>query len=693
MSSCEVTGLNEEQQKRWPLTHKSLSIGKQETLKENAKSIETINLGKTNTKDVHSLFKHLNKLITRILPNAQLELIDSSLAFVVPDGEFGVSLSIDGDDIKRTSRRICGLLKDRDMENVHTSGAGNRRRITFRDCRSGLNVNMGINDPITKHEYDLLKSYSECDQRFTQLLNAVTEWSIRRDINNRISGFGNDTWQSLVIQYLQTLDSPVLPNLQSGESRETLEISGRVFDITKSEPSTLAGNDDSLESLFCGFIGWLNSFEWDSSVISIRNGEPIERDAKGWQAQEPTPLKALLDSKNRNATSGNHRMAIESAFDQTHDIVNTLDARFWFDLIENLTRAVQMINSGTSWEDLCEIVNPERLQTKKNEDLFADLRGVKEHEIAKRLEDLNTQKELMEKRLKALEDERTNSIRLANAMRGIVEETSSIRKEHKEIISQLGPRNEEIQKSRKERDEINARIVLPLHVIEEELKRAFSRLSGEFDMEKIPSLENERKMFAWFFELQKMYSHAKRASELHTRVIDLVTIQKEQVAELKLVEKKHDLATDEMLKDEPMLKDSKPTMHEAMAYDRKASKVMRTIRSRRKEIKDIRREIGRLEAWQRKGSRKESPRRDNRGKRNDQRPSKQQTAQIRERAASGGSLSLGDLDILLKTGGLSKVEQKENTSVSSKKSKKSDMSKLRNLATHRGKPGRVKRER
>jgi len=694
MSICEITKLSEAQQKSWPLMHKSLTSGTKIELSEQAKGLDSIKIGSIAKKSVESLSNHLSKLITRILPSAKLNIIESSIPFLASNGEFAINLVIESEDLKRTSKRICGLLKDRDMQNVHTSGAGGRRNIRFRDGRSGFSVNLKLNDPIAIREYELLESYAKSDERFTQLMKAVSYWTINRNINDNMRGFGQDCWSVLIIQYLQTLEKPILPNLQAGDSREILEFSGRSFDITLSQSEPLTGNESTLESLFAGFISWLNSINWDSSIISIRNGEPIERDSKGWSLNNPTPLEALLNTKNRNARIGEHRLAIESVFDSTHDISEPIDARFWFDLFENVSRAVEMINKGTEWVNLCEVIHPERLALKENEDLFADLRQMKEHEISKKLEELLKQREMMEKRLNALEEERTNSIRLANAMRGVVEETSSIRKEHKEIITQLGPRNKEIQNARKERDEINSKIVLPLHVIEEEMKRAFGRLSGEFDMERIPSLENERKMFSWFFELQQMHAHAKRAGELHSRVINLITIQKDQVSELKLVEKKHDKTTGEMLKDEPQLKDSKPTMHEAMAYDRKAAKVMRSIRSRRKEMKEVRREIGRLEAWKRKGSKSGTQSRGKgRRKHHDGRPSKQQTEQVREKAASGGSLSLGDLDILLKTGGLSKVAAKEESPSSAKKSKKSGMSKLRNLSTQRGKPGRAKRER
>ena len=68
------------------------------------------------------------------------------------------------------------------------------------------------------------------------------------------------------------------------------------------------------------------------------------------------------------------------------------------------------------------------------------------------------------------------------------------------------------------------------------------------------------------------------------------------------------------------------------------------------------------------------------------------TSQIRETVASGGSISLGDLDALLKSGGISNFNQKNDSTQKRPKRKKGKMKNLNNLSPHRGERNKYSRK-
>ena len=130
----------------------------------------------------------------------------------------------------------------------------------------------------------------------------------------------------------------------------------------------------------------------------------------------------------------------------------------------------------------------------------------------------------LESKLKALEEEKSVSIRLANAMKGIIEETSGIKSEHKNVHIGLRERSAEIKDVKTQRDTINSNIVIPLKYIEEQLSKVYKRLTNELNVRRIPSLNQEISDFSWFFELQEMHKKATEAEALHNKYVELAKL-------------------------------------------------------------------------------------------------------------------------------------------------------------------------
>ena len=285
----------------------------------------------------------------------------------------------------------------------------------------------------------------------------------------------------------------------------------------------------------------------------------------------------------------------------------------------------------------------------------------------------------LDRRIDALEVERQSNLRMARAMRGVIEETSDLRKEHKAIIVGLKGRNAEIDEVKNKRDKINSDVILPIHMIEDELSKVYSRLTEELDIHRVPSLRKEKEQFSWFMELQAMHGKAREASELHQKFIELVTLQKEEIKKLKIYETKHDDATSKLLEQEPLLKDKNINSKEVGSYDRRVQNIQKALRQRRGEMHKLRREAGRLDAWLRKKSNPQQGNR-NRGKRKGGKGKKQQE--------SSGPMTLGDISGLLSGMG-SETSSKRTRKVSSKKA---GMRKMGNLSAHRGSRGQLKKK-
>ena len=272
---------------------------------------------------------------------------------------------------------------------------------------------------------------------------------------------------------------------------------------------------------------------------------------------------------------------------------------------------------------------------------------------------------------------------MAKAMRGVIEETSGLRKEHKSIIVKLRDRNKQIDAAKQLRDKINSDIILPIHMIEDELAKVYSRLTEEIDIHRVPSLEREKVQFSWFVELQAMHGKAREASELHQRFIELVIEQKTEIKKLKIFETKHDEATTKLLDDEPLLKDKSINSNEVRSYDRQSQNIQRALRQRRGEMHKLRRESGRLEAW----IRKKDSRPPKSGKRDGHRD-KSRTPKPAASKVSTGPMTLGDISGLLSEMN-SLAPSKKPKKVSSKKA---GMRKLGNLGAHRGSRGQYKKK-
>ena len=679
---CDVTGLSNEDVSKFNYLHDfivnkaDIAIPTDNIISSFTKPLEiTISKNKIHNNEIkrrESLFKHLNKSIASKFENSKLTAfgsVESGLS--LQGGDFDLCLQVQNAKQKKVLKRIGGMLRGQGMENVQIISRAKVPIVKFVDPRSGLNVDISINNTLALHNTSLLTCYANKDERVKNLILCIKHWALHRNLSDPLTGtLSSYAWSILVIDHL--LNEKVIPNLQSGEDRTIVEIENSEFDITINENNTLSDiNNASIAELLHSFFLSNATRNWLDEVVSIRSLEPISRKQKGWMYEEPSALDVYNSDKEKPPKMGEHHLAIEDPFDLEHDLSRVVRAEGELRIRNELLRAAVLIGNGSTWKEICETVDPDRLKDLEPTDIFHDLRGKSDDLVKNMLEKTKAEMDSLHKRIDALETERHSTLRMAKAMRGVIEETSDLRKEHKSIINGLKKRNSDIEDIKKRRDKINSDVILPIHMIEDELSKVYLRLTEEIDIHRVPSLKKEIEQFSWFIELQAMHGKAREASELHQRFIEMVNVQKEEIKKLKIYETKHDDATNKLLEKEPLLKDKNINSKEVNSYDRRVHNIQKALRQLRGEMHKLRRESGRLDAWLRK---KTSSHARSKGGRN------QRRSNTRKGREDSGPMTLGDISGLLSTVG----EDSSSKRIRKVSSKKAGMKKMGNFSAHRG---------
>lgn len=512
-----------------------------------------------------------------------------------------------------------------------------------------------------------------------------------------------------MLQALQTTTPCVAPNIQTGKERTILKVEGVEYDLTMAaEPQKLLKeqNTQSLGELLVHFFQQLViERPWDEHVISIRSGAPITRKKKKWKYGKPNASKAVIEGGKTRL--GLHSFPVEDPFNHEHDLSRVLRPDGAMDIQEELFRFWIGINEGKSFSELCELKNPERIQEMEEKDLFEDLRKLPKSDIDKMLKETESQHSDLEIRIEALHQERKNNIQISQALRGHFEETSGLRKEHRTLVRSLRPRSEKMDQLQEQRDQYNQQIGIPLYRIRELLVEVYDNLTGDIDFFHVPSLQREEEQFSWFFELHAMHAVALKADAAHKEFIELVREQKKAVKDLKITEKKQTEVHAELVKSEPILANITTEFSQARQFDQNAHSLNKVIQQRRKELRHLRREKGRLEAWIRVSIRKDSARNSHsKGDRKGRKKGKSGQAnwaprrdgpkpeEVQHRAATGGTLSLSDLDVLLNSGGIASVSKSRPTPKSSRRAeRKKKQNTARQFSAQRGERAQSKKGR
>jgi len=668
---CPTTHFTEEHQKRWPNLYNSL-VGQLEL--PTASEIPLDALAKLNNdvnemlhkqlehnkrdKSREKLFVFLKQILEYRFPGSKLDKFGSSVTGLsLAQGDIDLCLQIPGTVPHKVFNKIGKLLRAHDFIEIIVIPHAKVPIVKCRDAKTGIPLDISVNNTLALQNTQLLKTYSLQDSRVSQAILAIKSWAMRRDVSDAPSGtLSSYSWSILGIQSMQMASPPLVANVQVGKKRNIQTIEGDDYDVTiHPNPKSLLKqqNKQNLGEIIAGFFETFANWDWDSDICSIRNGTALSRQEKGWLEQDPTAIDIIINQESMRV--GKHSLAIEDPFDLKRDLSTVLRAEGIMDIREEILRMWFGICEGNSWKQLCELRNPDKHVFDNKVDIFHDLRGKAEKEINSKITNYTIQLEQVEKKIVVCIDEQ----------------------EKAQKIPQLTTLRDEIQK----------KILIPTHQIEEELSRIYQRLTGTVDIFRVPSILAEENDFALFFELQQMLPKSREADKLHHQFIELITTHTEVQSSVTLGPAEQSVRA---------LKNAISKANQSGTFADITSHIIIYLNGLNIEKRTIKRELGRLKSWLKycedvkyQQSRKSKSKNSNYS--DHSKMNKKSYAEVKSKMDSGEGLSIAELNILLNNGGLFSAEKpKDKKSPKNKYSRSKKKNNNNDLSAHRGSRGRSK---
>ena len=667
---CPITQFTAEQQGRWPNLHNAL-IGELEfptaaeipqealaRLNDDVtemlrKQLEHNKKDKSRTK----LFKFLKQLLESRFPGSTLDKFGSSVTGLsLAQGDLDLCLQISGTVPKKIFNKIGKLLRQYDFVDIVVIPHAKVPIVKCRDAKTGIPLDISVNNTLALHNTQLLKTYSMQDARVSQAILAIKYWAMCRDVSDAPAGtLSSYSWSLMSIQSMQMTTPPLVANVQSGKKRNIQNVEGDEYDVTiHPNPKNLLKqqNQQTLGEIIVHFFETFANWDWANDICSIRNGAPLSRDEKNWIEHDPTAIDIIINDESKRV--GKHSLPIEDPFDLKRDLSTVLRAEGVMDIHEEILRMWFGICNGDSWQQLCELRNPETHVSDKQLDLFHDLRGKGKEEVNASIKINTTQLEEVENKIIICLEERKKVQKIPE-------------------IATL-------------RDEIQKKILIPTYRIEEELSRIYERLTGEVDIFRVPSILTEENDFSLFFELQEMLPKAREADKLHGQFIELVKNQNN--SELST-------STDSA----SAIKNNISKKNNSDTFFSSSNLITRYLEELNLEKRKIKRELGRLKSWlkysesiKKQYSIKSYSK--NFNKSNYKTFSKKDIAKVQSKMESGEGLSLSELNILLSKGSIfTEIEKQNKHSPKKKYSRAKRSNSARDLTAHRGTRSRSKNSR
>ncbi|KAJ5919706.1 hypothetical protein N7454_009541 [Penicillium verhagenii] len=196
-----------------------------------------------------------------------------------------------------------------------------------------LACDMNVNNTLALENTRMIRTYVDVDERVRPLAMSVKYWTKRRTLNDAALGgtLSSYTWICLIINFLQTRDPPVLPSLQARPHKKKVTPDGLVCSFDD-DMKALSGfgrkNKQSVGELFFEFFRYYaHVINYEQNVISVREGNLISKEGKGWH---------LLV---------NNRLCVEEPFSTARNLGNTADDTSFRGLHLELRRAFKNKNA------------------------------------------------------------------------------------------------------------------------------------------------------------------------------------------------------------------------------------------------------------------------------------------------------------------------------------------------------------
>ncbi|CAL3970801.1 unnamed protein product [Diplocarpon coronariae] len=229
---------------------------------------------------------------------------------------------------------VADLLANHGMEKVICIPNAKVPIVKIWDPELQLACDMNVNNPLALENTRMIKTYVQIDPRVRPLAMIIKKWTKERIVNDAAFGctLSSYTWICMIIYFLQTRNPPILPALHQRPHNKLPPKDG-VESAFADDLEALAGfgakNKESLgDLLFHFFRFYSHEFDYENTVISVRNGKPVSKVEKEWHR------------------SLNNRLCVEEPFNVGRNLGNTADDTSFRGLHLELRRAFDLIAEG-----------------------------------------------------------------------------------------------------------------------------------------------------------------------------------------------------------------------------------------------------------------------------------------------------------------------------------------------------------
>ena len=314
----------------------------------------------------------------------------------------------------------------------------------------------------------------------------------------------------------------------------------------------------------------------------------------------------------------------------------------------------------------------------RREFLFDDL-------IALSTSEINSSRTQLKEKLAKKEDEheqfqreRKELVEFVKKVRGVL--MGPRNPEISELVSRLKIAQTSRDKAKKLRADFDKRVPPSPDDIVQSLKQRHKPLwTISNRIQEIPSLKEEIDLFETYFEYQAMYEVAVKSDEQQQILLDAYKEIKNTMKAIKKFDLK-DIDDNEFSKIQEKYPEKNIGWESVDSSSKKISEIDDWCQNWIKEKRTLYKEVQRLEAYLRI-----------RGKEAEKESLKIKSEEIREKAETGGTLSLDDLSALISTGEIGKITESNQDTEKNDKQKRNKKTRNRRSNAKRGKPRSTKR--
>ncbi|KAL8809017.1 MAG: hypothetical protein Q9200_003795 [Gallowayella weberi] len=237
----------------------------------------------------------------------------------------------------KSLEKVCHLaaaLAEHGMERVVCVNHAKVPIVKIWDPELQLACDMNVNNTLALENTRMIKTYVEIDERVRPLAMIIKYWTRKRILNDAALGgtLSSYTWICMILSFLQTRNPPVLPCLQKRPHQRLLGSDGKPSSFAD-DLSTLRGfgqkNKETLgELLFHFFRRYAYEVDYEKSVVSVREGTLISKEAKKWHLMQ------------------NNRLCVEEPFNTERNLGNTADDISFRGLHLEIRRAFALVSEA-----------------------------------------------------------------------------------------------------------------------------------------------------------------------------------------------------------------------------------------------------------------------------------------------------------------------------------------------------------